>query len=45
MLRIGAMEALLLEKTRKLEHQLTTSRLQVAEASGKPLSRQVQSFG
>ena len=29
------MEALLLEKTRNLEHQLTTSRLRLAEASGK----------
>lgn len=28
------MEALLLEKTRKLEHQLTTARLQLAEVSG-----------
>ena len=30
----GAMEALLLEKTRNLEHQLTTTRLRLAEASG-----------
>ena len=30
----GAMEALLLGKTRNLEHQLTTTRLRLAEASG-----------
>ena len=40
----GAMEALLLEKTRNLEHQLTTTRLRLAEASGKILTYLLYSF-